>query len=270
MHVLITGATGFIGKHVLFDALSDNRITKVTVVGRRPPSIDEKHMDQAKTAIIQKLTIITREDLSIWDFEQDTELVSALANCKACIWCVGGKADNFSSPQEFERVSYTFTLNAAHFLSKLAKSQTTEGQTDLVAQPFRFCYCSAKWANRNGKAGGGLFLFEAQSRNMKGRVEVELLSVASQSNGNMAVYVFRPGTVISHTTITSYGGLASTVASAGLRIMPSVVANVERVARVLVDASVGIRVVWQNQGPDGKKDTWESEDIVSWSLGLGV
>lgn len=104
----------------------------------------------------------------------------------------------------------------------------------------------------------------------KGRVEVELLSVASQSNGNMAAYIFRPGTVISRTTITSLGGLASTVASAGLRIMPSVVTNVERVARVLVDASVGIRVVWQHQGPDGEKDTWESEEIVSWSLGLGV
>ena len=104
----------------------------------------------------------------------------------------------------------------------------------------------------------------------KGRVEAELLSVASQSNGNMVIYIFRPGTVISRTAITSFGGMASTVASAGLRIMPSVITNVERVARVLVDASVGIRVVWQNQGPDGKKDTWESEDIVSWSLGLGV
>lgn len=65
MHILITGATGFIGKHVLFDGLVDNRITKVTVVGRRPPSIDGKHMKEAKTAITRKLTIITREDLSI-------------------------------------------------------------------------------------------------------------------------------------------------------------------------------------------------------------
>lgn len=86
MHVLITGATGFIGKHVLFDALADNRITKVTVVGRRPPSLDGKRMEEAKTAIIQKLTIFTREDLSIWDYEGDTELVSALADCRACIW----------------------------------------------------------------------------------------------------------------------------------------------------------------------------------------
>lgn len=86
MHVLITGATGFIGNRVLFDALADSRVTKVTVVGRRPPSIDGNSMEQAKTAIIQKLTIITREDLSSWDFERDTELVSALEDCKACIW----------------------------------------------------------------------------------------------------------------------------------------------------------------------------------------
>lgn len=69
--------------------------------------------------------------------------------------------------------------------------------------------------------------------------------------------------------MTSYGGLASTVASAGLRVMPSILTNVERVARVLVDASVGIRVEWQRQ-ENGEKDTWESEEIVSWSLGLGV
>lgn len=53
--------------------------------------------------------------------------------------------------------------------------------------------------------------------------------------------------------------------------MPSIVTNVERVARVLVDASVGIRIEWQRQ-QDGhsEKDTWESEEIVTWSLGLGV
>ncbi|KAN0082960.1 hypothetical protein V8E55_008755 [Tylopilus felleus] len=269
MHILITGATGFIGKHVLFDALVDNRVTKVTVVGRRPPSIDEKRMEQAKTAIAEKLTIIIREDLSVWDFERDTELVSALADCKACIWCVGGKADKFPTPEEYGRVSYTFALNAAYFLSKLAQSQSSEAQTDRAAQPFRFCYCSARGASRKGKAGSGLFPVEALSRNMKGRVELALLSVASQSNGNMSVYIFRPGTAISRTTMTSYGGLASTVASAGLRVMPSILTNVERVARVLVDASVGIRVEWQRQ-ENGEKDTWESEEIVSWSLGLGV
>lgn len=98
------------------------------------------------------------------------------------------------------------------------------------------------------------------------------MSVASESNGNMVVYIFRPGVVISRTTISSLGELASTVASAGLRIMPSVITNVERVARVLVDVSVGIRVEWQRQGSDtdGEKDTWESGDIVAWSLGLGV
>lgn len=86
----------------------------------------------------------------------------------------------------------------------------------------------------------------------------------------MVTFIFRPGALISRTSLTSYGGLASTVASAGLRIMPSVVTNVERVARVLVDASVGVRVEWQRQGPEGEKDTWESEEIVSWSIGLGA
>lgn len=88
MHVLITGATGLIGGHVLLDALADNRITKVTVVGRRPPSLDAQRLQDVKSAIVQKLTIITRDDLSTWDYEHDAELVSALADCRACIWYV--------------------------------------------------------------------------------------------------------------------------------------------------------------------------------------
>lgn len=97
-----------------------------------------------------------------------------------------------------------------------------------------------------------------------------LLSAASQSNGKMSVYIFRPGIAISRPSIASLTGLAHTVAAAGLRAMPSILTNVDRVAKVLVDASVGIRVEWQRQGSDGEKDTWESEEIVSWSLGLGV
>ncbi|KAH7890339.1 hypothetical protein F5I97DRAFT_1834719 [Phlebopus sp. FC_14] len=290
MHLLITGATGFIGKHVLLDALADHRITKVTVVSRRPPSLDGKDMAQIKMAIINKLTIITRNDLGRWEYEEDKELVNALRDCKACIWmlmqcmlarallfsdvilrCIGGKADDFATPSEFERISLTFTVNAANFFSKLAQEeQLTEGQIGLPDRRFRFCYCSAKWANRDGKANESLFSWEAHTRNMKGRVERELLSIASQSNGKMDVFVFRPGGAVAGATVKSLGGFATTVATAGLRMMPSVVIHVERIARVLVDASVGIRVEWQRQRPDGEKNTWESEEMVDWSLGLGV
>ncbi|KAF9235956.1 hypothetical protein BU15DRAFT_89366 [Melanogaster broomeanus] len=260
MHLLITGATGFIGQHVLLDALADSRITKVTVVGRRPPSLDGSDMAHVKTAIINKLTIITRDDLGQWDYEGDTELVTALKDCKACIWCIGGKADDFATSQEFERISYDFTVNAAAFLSKVAQSQSAEGQTGPCG----------KWANREGKAGDSWFSYEAQTRNMKGRVEAGLLSITSKSEGKMTAFIFRPGGVVEGASVQSLGGLVSSVASAGLRLMPSVVIDVERVSRVLVDASVGIRVDWQRQGPNGDKDTWESEEIVTWSLGLGV
>ena len=81
--------------------------------------------------------------------------------------CVGGRADNFPTPEEYERVSYTFTINAANFLCKVVESQVMEVQTDRPAQPFRFCYCSTKWADREGTARTGLFSFEAESRIMK-------------------------------------------------------------------------------------------------------
>ncbi|KAH7923318.1 hypothetical protein BV22DRAFT_1036485 [Leucogyrophana mollusca] len=271
MHVLITGATGFVGKRVLLDALLDNRVSKITVVARRPPSLDSQDMTHDKAAIIKKMNIIIRDDMGNWDYENDTELVAALEDCRACIWCIGGKANDFATPEEFERISYTFTVNAANFLSKVAQQQPLEGKTGRAAQPFRFCYCSGKWADRHGKAGEGWFSFETQTRNMKGRTESALLSIGSNSGGRLSVFIFRPGGIIAGATVKSLGGFAAKMATTGIRMMPSVIIHVERVARVLVDASVGIRVEWQRDGDgDEKKNTWESEEMVSWSIGLGV
>ncbi|KAF8838800.1 hypothetical protein BDN67DRAFT_982245 [Paxillus ammoniavirescens] len=69
--------------------------------------------------------------------------------------------------------------NAANFSSKVAQSQFTEGQTGRAAQPFRFCYCSAKGANR---AGDGWFSFETQTRNMKYFKMVKRISVLGTEN----------------------------------------------------------------------------------------
>jgi len=105
---------------------------------------------------------------------------------------------------------------------------------------------------------------------MKGRVEDSLLSIGSKSEGRMSVFIFRPGGMVAGATVRSLGGFAAKMATTGIRMMPSVIIHVERVARVLVDASVGIRVEWGQGEGEEKKDTWESEEMVSWSVGLGV
>jgi len=83
------------------------------------------------------------------------------------------------------------------------------------------------------------------------------------------VLVFRPGGIIAGKTVRSLGGLTDLFAEQALQRAPSVVIHVGRVARVLADAAIGVRVEWQ-QDAHGKKDTWESEEMVSWSVGLGV
>jgi len=55
-----------------------------------------------------------------------------------------------------------------------------------------------------------------------------------------------------------------------LQRAPSVVIHVEHVTRVLVDAAIGVRVEWQREADGEKKNTWESEEMVSWSVGLEV
>ncbi|EGN97104.1 hypothetical protein SERLA73DRAFT_139161 [Serpula lacrymans var. lacrymans S7.3] len=271
MHVLICGATGFVGKHVLLDALVDNRITKITVVARRPPSLEGSDMTHDKAVIIRKMNIIIRDDLGHWDYENDTEMVEALKDCAACIWSIGGRADDFPDPDTYERVSYTYTISAANFLCKIAQNQSHEGRHGREAQPFRFCYCSGKWADRHGKAGGGWWTWEAKTRNMKGRVEVALLSIASSAPDKFTALIFRPGGIVAGKSVKALSGITSTMAHAGLKMMPAMVIYVERVSRVLVDSSVGIRVEWQREGDGGeKKNTWESEEIMTWAVGLGV
>jgi len=369
VHVVIIGATGFAGKHVLLDALRENRITKVTVVGRHAPSIEAPDMALIRKAIVDKLTIVQRDDLgACWDYDstepQHAELRERLADVVACIWCIGGKANSFATEKEFERVCHGFTMRAARFFSRVASVENAgkAHKSGRASQPFRFVYLSGKFADRSGKAHQGWITVEAQTRNMKGRTERELLELASHTLSTplaspapesqtsslpapteekppaepseavepppisdeppayseeppssppqskspppqpistssasvpttsttsltstssttprnpipshpLTVLVFRPGGIIAGKTVRSLGGLTGLFAEQALQRAPSVVIHVERVARVLVDAAIGVRVEWQRDAHGKKKDTWESEEMVSWSVGLGV
>ncbi|MEM9292398.1 MAG: NAD(P)H-binding protein [Acidobacteriota bacterium] len=120
MHVLITGATGFVGKGVLAEALNASDVSAVTVLGRRPVGLEH-----------DKLT-----DLVVDDLSDLSSIADHLATVDACFWCVGVSSAGLDEAT-YTQITYTLTMHAARAL--------------LEQNPkARFCFLSGSGAD--GKA----------------------------------------------------------------------------------------------------------------------
>lgn len=120
MHVLISGATGFVGKGVLAEALSAPDVSAVTVLGRRPTGVEHA-----------KLTELVVDDMS-----DLSSIADRLATVDACFWCLGISSGGLDEAT-YTQITYTLTMHAARTL--------------LEQNPnARFCFLSGSGAD--GKA----------------------------------------------------------------------------------------------------------------------
>ena len=99
MHVLISGATGFVGKGVLAEALSAPDVSTVTVLGRRSTGVEH-----------DKLT-----ELVVDDMNDLSSIVDHLAKVDACFWCLGISAGGLDEAA-YTKITYTLTMHAARAL----------------------------------------------------------------------------------------------------------------------------------------------------------
>ncbi len=99
MKVIITGASGMVGKGVLLECLDHTEVTKVLVIVRR--TLDMVH---------PKL-----EQLVLEDFGDYSHVLETLAGYDACYLCMGVSAAGLSE-EDYTTITYDYTLSLAKAL----------------------------------------------------------------------------------------------------------------------------------------------------------
>lgn len=107
MKVLITGATGMVGKGVLLVCLENEKVTEVISIGRRKTGIDH-----------QKLTEIEHVDFS--DF---TSVKDQLTGVDACYHCMGVSAAGMPEA-DYSHMTYDFSLALANTMLEINPGMT--------------------------------------------------------------------------------------------------------------------------------------------------
>lgn len=107
MKVIVTGATGMVGKGVLFECLENPAVTSVLVVNRK--SVDVQH---------EKLKEIIHKD-----FFDLSSIRQELAGYDACFFCLGISAFR-QTEAAYTRITYDLTMNFAKELLALNDGMT--------------------------------------------------------------------------------------------------------------------------------------------------
>ena len=99
MHLILTGATGFVGGEVLRQALAHPAITRLTVATRRTLPVQHPKLHQ-----------VLLNDFEDWSAVADEDL-----RADACIWCLGVSQTAVDKPT-YVRITHDYTVAAARAL----------------------------------------------------------------------------------------------------------------------------------------------------------
>ena len=136
MKVIITGATGMVGKGVLIECLESNHITEVLSISRR--SIELSH---------PKLKELLHADFG--EFESVTKELKGYAACYACM----GVSSAGMNEADYTRMTYDFTLALAKVLVELNAEMTF---TYVSGQGTRSDEKGVMWKRVKGKTENDL------------------------------------------------------------------------------------------------------------------
>ncbi|KAH8998149.1 hypothetical protein EDB92DRAFT_1331698 [Lactarius akahatsu] len=177
MKVFLTGATGAAGLGALRVLLSDNSVSHVTYLGRRPlPSwvvLPGGTSATDKSPTHPKLSTIEHKDFLTYP----RTLKEKLAEHDACIWALGTSSVGMSEEKYTE-----ITLGYFDALLDALK----EMGVGTAESPFRVVFVSGMGADSKETSR---VLFER----VKGRAENNLIKAAMESGGRLEATIMRPG-----------------------------------------------------------------------------
>lgn len=136
--VIITGATGMIGKGVLLECLDHTAIGEVLVVGRSPSGIQHPKLKELIHA----------------DFTDYSAVEEQLSGYDACFFCLGISSVGLNE-EDYKKITYDYTLTLARILIKHNPGSA-------------FIYVSGEGTNEKGRT---------MWARVKGRTENDLLDL---------------------------------------------------------------------------------------------
>lgn len=105
--VIITGATGMVGKGVLLECLDHESISEVLVIGRNKVDVNHPKLKQ----LVQK------------DFSDFTSVKDRLSGYDGCFYCLGISAAGLTEDQ-YRKITYEYTMALANTLLDLNPAMT--------------------------------------------------------------------------------------------------------------------------------------------------
>ncbi len=133
--VIITGATGMVGKGVLLECLDHKEIGEVLVVGRNPLGMNHPKLKELKVA----------------DFNDFSPYTKELSGYDACFFCMGISAAGLSEEQ-YRKVTYDYTLALAKTLVEINRHMTftyVSGQGTDSTEKGRIMWARVKGKTEN-------------------------------------------------------------------------------------------------------------------------
>jgi uncharacterized protein YbjT (DUF2867 family) len=133
--VIITGATGMIGKGVLLECLDHREIAEVLVIGRNSIRMDHPKLIE----IVHK------------DFADFSSIINQLEDFDACFFCLGLSAAGMKE-EDYKHITYDFTLALAKTLKNLNPDMTfnyVSGQGTDSSEKGRMMWARVKGKTEN-------------------------------------------------------------------------------------------------------------------------
>lgn len=133
--VIITGATGMVGKGILLECLDHNEISEVLVIGRSSVKMNHPKLKELIHA----------------DFTDFSKVKDQLKSYDGCFYGLGISADGLSEAQ-YRKISYDFTMSLAKTLLELNPGSTfnyVSGQGTDATEKGRMMWARVKGKTEN-------------------------------------------------------------------------------------------------------------------------